>query len=456
MIISRITSPRGPFPDTSEAEAFYWDMVSNSPNVSLEIYFDNIPTELTLTHLGRDLLEFASALYLADESLPRIAAVDHWTRDFAFDFAVHDPQQWQAASEFLANCLSFLSGDRYTFSWPRRRNLPRLVRHRSTMRRSDIARQPFDRICLFSGGVDSLLGAVSYLERGERVVLIGHYADNATSAAQREIASALQSRFPEKVAFLQFRIRRHRGEHRSVALPDKAEKSHRTRSFLFLSLATSVSHAFDIPRIAIPENGLIALNPPIELSRTGSLSTRTAHPIFLVRFLDAMRVLQAFRGELENPFLFQSKTDMLRAAPSWSRTLLLRSVSCARPTRYQDRHVRHCGYCVPCLYRRAAFVPAGYDRASDYAFDAFGSLSSLTNALQADFRGLVRFARRVEKSRPAELSAIVLSHGYCGVAGMSLSPEGAGDWAGTGDRAAVLVNRKTPSSKATSSSAIGS
>jgi hypothetical protein len=173
-----------------------------------------------------------------------------------------------------------------------------------------------------------------------------------------------------------------------------------------------VAHTFDIPRISISENGLIALNPPIEMSRTGSLSTRTAHPIFLRRFLTAMHELDAFRGELENPYLFQSKTDMLQTAPAWTRPLLLRSVSCARPTLYQDRHVRHCGYCVPCLYRRAAFMPAGYDRPRDYAFDAFRSLSALTNSLQADFRALVRFASRVERAGTADMCAIVLSHGY--------------------------------------------
>ncbi len=412
MLVSRITSPRGPFPDAATTGAFYWDTVSNSPNVSLEIFLDNLPTELLLTHLGRDLLEFASALYLADESLARISAADHWARDFEFAFPVHDPSQWESASESLRRCLGFLSGDRFTFTWSERRNLPRLVRHRAKLRRSNIVRQPIDRISLFSGGVDSLLGAVTYLEQDERVLLLGHYADNATAAAQRELARHIQGRFPEKAKFLQFRIQRHRGEHRSVQLPSKAEKSHRTRSFLFLSLAAAVAHTLEIPRISIPENGLIALNPPIELSRMGALSTRTAHPIFLVRFLDSVRTLEAFQGNLENPFLFQSKIDMLRTAPPWMQQLFLRSVSCARPTRYQDRRVLHCGYCVPCIYRRVAFVPVGYDRARDYAFDAFRSLSSLTNALQADFRALVRFARRVEGAGVAEMSGIVLSHGH--------------------------------------------
>jgi hypothetical protein len=174
----------------------------------------------------------------------------------------------------------------------------------------------------------------------------------------------------------------------------------------------ALAHSFKIARIAMAENGLIALNPPLEVSRVGSLSTRTAHPLFLIRFLQTMADLGAFDGELENPFLFESKTDVVRAAPSWTLSLLGRSVSCAKPNKYQQLGVLHCGYCIPCLHRRVAFIRAGIDRPRDYAYDALRNLNALVNKLQADFRALVRFAARIQNASAASLAAMVLSHGH--------------------------------------------
>lgn len=412
MKVSRRTTKTGST-ITESADHFVLDTMSDSPNVSLELYVDEVPTEFEFSDLARDVFEFAAAVYLADECSPRVAAIDHWSRDFDYDFAVHSPSVWEAASDSLASCLSFLSGDRYKFTWPRRKALPRLVRHRKRLSRSTVQRQLFDRVSLFSGGVDSLLGATAYLEQGERLLLLGHYADTATSAAQRELARAIQRKYPGRANFVQCRIQRHRGAHRSIDLPPKNEKTHRTRSFLFLSVAAAIAHSYSIGKISIPENGLIALNPPLEMSRSGSLSTRTAHPLFLTKFVQAMSDLKSFSGSLENPYLFLSKTDIVHDPADWLRPLLQRSVSCARPNRYQDRRVRHCGYCVPCLYRRGAFLPAGLDRGTrEYAFDVLRNLSVLPNALQADFRALVRFAHVVSSATSAELTRLVLSHGY--------------------------------------------
>ena len=59
--------------------------------------------------------------------------------------------------------------------------------------------------------------------------------------------------------------------------------------------------------------GLSRLNSSLQISRVGSLSTRTAHPIFLKNFLDLLRSLGIYEGTIRNPFLYESGTDMLRA-----------------------------------------------------------------------------------------------------------------------------------------------
>jgi hypothetical protein len=92
--------------------------------------------------------------------------------------------------------------------------------------------------------------------------------------------------------------------------------------------------------------------------------------------------------------------------------MVLRSVSCARPSRFNDRGVRHCGYCVPCIHRRIALLEAGIDSPADYAFDVFRKFSSLDTAKQQDLRAVAGFAYRVADASATELQTLVLSHGH--------------------------------------------
>ena len=119
-----------------------------------------------------------------------------------------------------------------------------------------------------------------------------------------------------------------------------------------------------------------------------------------------------FAGTLRNPFLYESKTDMLRDFDPRLRPALVRSVSCSRPSRYKNRHVRHCGYCVPCVYRRAAYAACGLDSTSEYAFDVFTELSGMTDTTRLDFVSLVQFARKYQSLSPLQKQGTVLSQGY--------------------------------------------
>jgi 7-cyano-7-deazaguanine synthase in queuosine biosynthesis len=317
-----------------------------------------------------------------------------------------DPARWDAATSSLTGCLRKLSGDEITFTWPARSKITGLGSHRAKLPRG------FDAVCLFSGGVDSLLGAFRLVSDGKKVLLVGHQADGTAASAQTQLAAALRQNFPKQVALIQCRVSRGWTASPRFPLPEKCEDTHRPRSFLFLGVAIAVANAAGIGDIYIPENGLIALNPPLQISRIGSLSTRTAHPIFLTRFLDFLQGARLYAGSIRNPFLYQSKTDMLRELDPALSQAVVRSVSCARPQRYKDRGVRHCGYCVPCVYRRVSLMAAGLDRAGEYAFDVYNDLPSMTPTTQADFKALVQFAQRVTSATPATRDLIVLSHGY--------------------------------------------
>lgn len=398
------------------------DSLLPDPNVRIRFTINERPLHVAPDKSVRDFLDLAALTYVLDELEERELADDYWSRRFRVMFPVAEPDVWMTSNDALVRALATLTGDRFEFVWPVRGALPSLGRHRYGLPRD------FDAVCLFSGGIDSLCGAYALLSEGKKVILVGHQADGATSAAQKRLYRHLQRRFPRAVYFVQCRVARTESSDQRYALPSKVEDTHRPRSLLFMALAVTVARSARIERIYMPENGLIALNPPLQMSRLGSLTTRTAHPQFLIQLLEFMRASGLYTGSLTNPFLFQSKTDMLREVDAALKPMLLESNSCARPSRYRNHGVEHCGYCMPCIYRRVALMEAGLDRAADYAFDVFGKLSRLTPKKQADFRALVSFSSRVCKASPTALDLLVLAHGtFSPIEASTLGPSPASD-----------------------------
>lgn len=382
------------------------DLTSKRPNIALRATIDEKQLYLRTSPGVRDFRDITVMSYILDTLARRKDGADYWSREFNCSFPVRDAKLWKAHEDSLSRLLATLAGDQYHYDWLSAASIPAHPKHRARIPRS------FDAACLFSGGTDSLLGAHKLLQQGKRLVLVGHQSEQATAAAQKEIFKYLAQLFPKQASLVQFRVAVSKKEQPLFPIPEGEEETHRVRSFLFLGLAVAVADMAGAHEIYMPENGLIALNPPLDLSRLGTCSTRTAHPRFLRQFLDLSRALGAYSGTLKNPFLYQSKTDMLRSFEPNLKAPLLRSVSCSRPSRYQDRHVRHCGYCVPCIYRRAAFAASGLDSASDYAFDVFKQLAGMTETARLDFISLIEFARRYRRLSALRKQGTVLSQGY--------------------------------------------
>ena len=359
--------------------------------------------------ITRDFFDLSAMLYVADELAKRDEA---WTRKVQFIVPVVDPDIWFSTQDALVDVLGFLTGDTYCFRWMQTRRPDAYGRHRVKLPRGR-----HDVVCMFSGGLDSLMGAARLLDAGKRVLLVGHHADGVTSTAQRELFDMLYRRFGNRVEMIQCGLRRSTRTDPTFELPEieSKEDSHRARSFLFLALGFSVASGASVDQVVLAENGLIALNPPLGASRVGSLSTRTAHPRFLGKLLSCVRSMGVFGGRLENPFLYQSKTDMMSGMQDWLEPLVRRSVSCAHATtsvRWAGKNgVLHCGYCVPCIYRRVALMSVNLDDPADYCEDIFKELHNLTETKQVDMRFLVRFATRVTAAGAAQLRSIVVSHG---------------------------------------------
>jgi hypothetical protein len=83
-----------------------------------------------------------------------------------------------------------------------------------------------------------------------------------------------------------------------------------------------------------PENGLIALNVPLDTLRLGALSTRTTHPFYIARWNELLGVL-GIAGGIENPYWNKTKGEMVAECrnPPLLKTIVPSTLSCASPTK---------------------------------------------------------------------------------------------------------------------------
>ena len=307
---------------------------------------------LNATGVALDLMMVAALVNAGDTRVSRAAnAQDGWTREIDLYIPVSDTACWNGVSRQIEALLKFLTGDRWRlFFRARPKSMPSIIVPTEKLLLDD-----FDEVCLFSGGIDSLIGVIDLLKGGRRPLLVSHYWDVETSKAQTYLLERLRYRFPTpKLQSIRVRV----GFDRRRLNTGETEDTQRGRSFLFFSLASLVASAFARPvTINVPENGLIALNVPMDFLRLGALSTRTTHPHFLAgmnRFLKDIGV----PATLVNSYRHSTKGEMVAACADkeFLQREIGNSMSCSSPAkiRYKKLSPRHCGYCVPCLIRRAS------------------------------------------------------------------------------------------------------
>lgn len=346
----------------------------------------------------------ALGVWAADKLIPRRAAPDAWTRQIGLHLPLSS--SWGRLGPRLAELVNFLTGDEWTLKGRKAAidlGLAGVWPH---------SWQP-QAVVLFSGGLDSLVGAIDLLEAGRRLVLVSHYDFGQLAAAQQTLATALAEYYgAERLHHLTLRVQ----------FPEAPELTLRSRSLLYLALGLAAAAAFgeDTP-LVIPENGWVSLNPPLTLNRLGTYSTRTTHPHFLKQLTGLWREV-GLDHPLINPYQSLPKGELL--AQCRNRNLLKElfplTTSCARPvaSRWRGQPPGECGYCYPCLVRRAALHRLGWDKGEAYLLDALAAPETLGHRTRGrDLKALLIALKTWEES-PEEMEARL----YLGEPGPDLPP----------------------------------
>ncbi|TBC68705.1 hypothetical protein [Rhizobium ruizarguesonis] len=86
---------------------------------------------------------------------------------------------------------------------------------------------------------------------------------------------------------------------------------------------------------------------------------RPTHPYYFHRWNELLTTL-GIAGIVQNPYWNRTKGEMILecARPDILKTTAGLSISCAKPAhgRWEGSSEPHCGYCLPCIIRRAAFL----------------------------------------------------------------------------------------------------
>lgn len=287
-----------------------------------------------------DFTAVALAVVAADRLVNRYrTSEDGWTREVDLTIAVTDAPRWTSLREPIEAAVRFLTGDVWNITFVPDGILPRPPARA-------VGARPETCVSLLSGGLDSLIGAIDLSAAGQQPLFVSNRV-KGDCRKQEMFAAAVGA--TNRVLSL---------NHNSRTAGSGPEISQRPRSLAFLAFAILAATTLDrylaggVVDIVVPENGYISLNVPLTPLRAGSLSTRTTHPRFMGNVQEIFDRL-GLRVRLINPYRHKTKGEMMQECAN--QALLTahapNSMSCGRGGRIN----RHCGQCLPCLVRRAAF-----------------------------------------------------------------------------------------------------
>jgi 7-cyano-7-deazaguanine synthase in queuosine biosynthesis len=376
--------------------------VSDMPAFA-EYYVDDellaIPFGNTLPPLLADWIDVAVASYFADRFSVRRIRLDgerqhyHWGRVIRLKVGLRSPEIWRRkeVSGSLTDLLGFITGDRWQFEFVEYDGKPRPAEVNVQATLFPLTGPTY--VALYSGGLDSFSGLAQEMSANQahQFLLVSGVTNSRQQAGQRKQVRAVGQFVGQSPIHVTVPLRR---SWREVQRPE--EWSQRGRGFLFLTLGAATALAIKNQELFVFENGIGAINLPINATQVGTYSSRAVNPITLARMEAFIRVLTGETFTIHNPFLFRTKGEMCNSeGVAGLASLVNETFSCdGFPVRAHG--CPQCGTCSSCVLRRISLLHANlveYDRG--YLVDVFDATKTLSRDQQYVLRAMYWQARKI-------------------------------------------------------------
>lgn len=348
-----ICAPEGRLPTNLDRNIKYFSLYSNSGCSDVSFIADGWHRLLQRinvapSNLVWDFVTIALSVAASDLSCERNTSEDGWTRQIELKVYLYNPEPWRTQYHLLEKAFRFLTGDIWKFEF-----VDNGIKAPSSLIPLET---DADCVSLLSGGMDSLIGAIDLVSEGLKPCFVSQEAKGDVEK---------QELFSTQLASEQQHFR----WKNPISQNARKEPSTRGRSVVFLAYALLAATTLskwktDSVDIYVPENGFISLNIALNSGRLGSLSTKTTHPVFLGLIQNIWNNL-GINANLITPYQFKTKGEMLLECKDQDlvQSLVCGTTSCGKYLRYGRTH---CGRCVPCMVRRAAFEKANIEDTTVY------------------------------------------------------------------------------------------
>lgn len=311
--------------------------------------------------MAHDLMTVIGAVTYADLSLVRRHS-QGWSRRLELEVPVFDLSRWSlSVNDALVHCLNYLTGDIWSFHFVKRQG--EVPVHSQNPLGSGIGENRSRVFVPFSHGLDSF-AQVRLLQRNEPATEI--VCIRASDRPWKSIKSALRHNDAHSIQYIPVPV--------SVSVESRrhAERSYRTRPFIYYLLAAYGAVISGNARVMIPENGQGSIGGT--LVTTGHEARhRSCYPGFTLKLSQFVRDLTGRDVQFYHPALFETKGQVLKALSETGEPMaaaLGEHLSCSCSARFAHRAKRqiHCGICGNCLLRRTAEYFAGVVGVTEYLF----------------------------------------------------------------------------------------
>ena len=162
-----------------------------------------------------------------------------------------------------------------------------------------------DQVVMFSGGLDSLAGAIDeVLNEKHKVVLVTHKSTPKLNTRHRRLEKMIADKAGENAPLhIGVRVNKNKGLN--------CEYTQRSRSFLYVSIGATIAKMLNLKSVRFYENGVISLNLPVCAQVVGGRATRTTHPRVIQGFQEIISLVAGEPFTIENPYIWKTKAGVI-------------------------------------------------------------------------------------------------------------------------------------------------